>query len=85
MLTLPGAGLQRSPARRGGVFCCRALAWSALGGGDRVGGLVFNETGHREIRPRRSRKTVLTLLSQIAEYSAALPLNAEVEIEMIAS
>jgi uncharacterized protein (DUF58 family) len=51
------------------------LAWSALNGGDRVGGLVFNEEGHQEIRPRRSRKTVLTLLSQIAGYNSALPLN----------
>ncbi len=45
------------------------LAWSALDGGDRVGGLVFNDAGHREIRPRRSRKTVLALLSQVAEYN----------------
>jgi uncharacterized protein (DUF58 family) len=52
------------------------LAWSALLGGDRVGGLVFNELEHREIRPRRSRKTVLTLLSQIASYNSALPLGA---------
>ena len=49
------------------------LAWSALHRGDRVGGLVFNDTGHREIRPRRSRKTVLTLLSQVATYNRALP------------
>jgi uncharacterized protein (DUF58 family) len=51
------------------------LAWSALNGGDRVGGLVFNEDGHREIRPRRSRKTVLSLLSHITEYNQALPLD----------
>lgn len=51
------------------------LAWSALHGGDRVGGLVFNELGHQEIRPRRSRKTVLALLSQITTYNGALPLN----------
>ena len=51
------------------------LAWSALNGGDRVGGLVFNEEGHQEIRPRRSRKTVLTLLSQISSYNRSLPLN----------
>jgi uncharacterized protein (DUF58 family) len=49
------------------------LAWSALHGGDRVGGLVFNDHDHQEIRPRRSRKTVLGLLSQIAEYNRALP------------
>tara|TARA_R110001599_G_scaffold353883_1_gene602238 strand:+ start:24593 stop:25531 length:939 start_codon:yes stop_codon:yes gene_type:complete len=52
------------------------LAWSALDAGDRVGGLVFNDTGHREIRPRRSRKTVLTLISQIDEYNRALPSEA---------
>jgi uncharacterized protein (DUF58 family) len=49
------------------------LAWSALNRGDRVGGLVFDDSGHQEIRPRRSRKTVLTLLSQVARFNHALP------------
>ena len=49
------------------------LAWSALDNGERVGGLVFDDTGHREIRPRRSRKTVLALLSEIAQYNNQLP------------
>ena len=49
------------------------VAWSALDGGDRVGGLVFNGAGHREIRPRRSRRTVLALLSQIAAFNNDLP------------
>jgi uncharacterized protein (DUF58 family) len=52
------------------------LAWSALDCGDRVGGLVFNGASHREIRPRRSRRTVLALLSQVDEYNRALPLAA---------
>ncbi|MFT4520788.1 MAG: hypothetical protein ACI9JM_003196 [Halioglobus sp.] len=52
------------------------LAWSALNGGDRVGGLVFDSNGHQEIRPRRSRKTVLALLSQTIAYNRALPLPA---------
>lgn len=52
------------------------LAWSALQGGDRVGGLVFNDAGNQEIRPRRSRKTVLALLSQIAAFNSALPLSS---------
>lgn len=51
------------------------LAWSALNAGDRVGGLVFNDEGHQEIRPRRSRKTVLALLSQTVDYNQALPLD----------
>jgi uncharacterized protein (DUF58 family) len=50
------------------------VAWSALDAGDRVGGLVFNGVEHRDIRPRRSRKTVLALLSQVARYNRALPL-----------
>lgn len=50
------------------------LGWAALDGGDRVGGLVFNGHQHREIRPRRSRRTVLALLSQIVSFNNALPL-----------
>lgn len=61
------------------------LAWSALDAGDRVGGLVFNGATHREIRPRRSRKTVLALLSGIAEYNRALPLPAGTETNGFAS
>ncbi len=53
------------------------VAWSALDSGDRVGGLVFNGLEHREIRPRRSRKTVLALLSHITDYNAMLPLDAQ--------
>lgn len=49
------------------------LAWSALGNGDRIGGVVFNEAGHQEIRPRRNRKAVLALLSQLVASNARLP------------
>jgi uncharacterized protein (DUF58 family) len=49
------------------------LAWSALDNGERVGGLVFNDSQHREIRPRRSRKNVLALLSQLESYNRLLP------------
>jgi uncharacterized protein (DUF58 family) len=60
------------------VLACQLgslLAWSALEGGDRIGGLVFNDREHREIRPRRNRRTVLALLSQLSAYNAALPLG----------
>lgn len=75
---------QRSNMFFGSSHCCKSvlaahlaslLAWSALDAGDRVGGLVFNGASHREIRPRRSRRTVLALLSQVAEYNRALPLD----------
>ena len=76
---------QRSSMFFGSSHCCKSvlaahlaslLAWSALDAGDRVGGLVFNGASHREIRPRRSRKTVLALLSQVTEFNRALPLPA---------
>ncbi|MEM6580284.1 MAG: DUF58 domain-containing protein [Pseudomonadota bacterium] len=73
---------QRSSMFFGSSYCFKSvlaahvaslLAWSALNAGDRVGGLVFNDSGHQEIRPRRSRKTVLSFLSQVAQYNRELP------------
>lgn len=67
----------------GSSHCCKSvlaahlaslIGWSALEGGDRVGGLVFNGQVHREIRPRRSRRTALALLSEIHSYNHELPL-----------
>ncbi|GAB3307200.1 DUF58 domain-containing protein [Haliea atlantica] len=52
------------------------LAWAALGEGDRVGGVVFDDADHHDIRPRRSRKAVLALLSRVQASNAALPLTA---------
>lgn len=49
------------------------IAWSALDGGDRIGGLVFNGAEHRDIRSKRSRKTALALLSHVVDYNQALP------------
>jgi uncharacterized protein (DUF58 family) len=50
------------------------LAWAGLNNGDRVGGLVFNDSGHHEIRPKRSRQTVLAQLHHICDFGARLPL-----------
>jgi uncharacterized protein (DUF58 family) len=55
------------------------LAWSALENGDRVGGVIFNGESHRELRPRRSRKTVLTLLSELQNYNRKLPMAPSAE------
>ncbi len=48
------------------------LAWAALAGGDRVGGTVLGTSGRQDIRPRRSRRTVLELLRMICESNALL-------------
>ena len=41
------------------------LAWAAFQNNDRVGGLVFNDDGHQEVRPKRNARNVLRLLSSI--------------------
>ena len=48
------------------------LCWSALASGDRVGGLVFGPEGHREVRPKRSRRSVLALLNHLAQMNEGL-------------
>ena len=67
---------QRAPmwfATRGAFKAVQAaraaalLAWSAAGHGDRVGGLIFAEQGHRELRPRLGHKGVLHLIHRLAE------------------
>jgi uncharacterized protein (DUF58 family) len=74
---------QRSSMFFGSRFCCKSVlaariaalvSWAALQRGDRLGGLVFSEAEHREVRPRRSRRSVLGLLSAIAEMNTSLPL-----------
>lgn len=48
------------------------LAWTALDRGDRTGGIVFSERGHRDVRPRRSKHAVLRLLSELTDFNLAL-------------
>jgi uncharacterized protein (DUF58 family) len=54
------------------AYLTALVAWSALGAGERVGGLVFGSGEHRDIRPRRSRHAVLTLLSTVVAFNGAL-------------
>ncbi len=51
------------------------IAWAAKKRGDKVGGLVFNQTEHRELKPRSRQQGVLQLiheLSTIHEQSLTL-------------
>lgn len=73
---------QRRDMFFGSQTCCKSvlaghiaalLCWSSLQNGDRVGGLVFNDSEHREIRPRRSRRSVLALLNHLCELNHQLP------------
>jgi len=47
-------------------------AWRVLGAGDRVGAIVFDDRGLTEFRPRRSRSTVLQILSAIVASNRSL-------------
>jgi len=48
------------------------VAWRILDAGDRVGALVFNDREIAEVRPRRSRRTVLRLLDRVVAQNRAL-------------
>jgi uncharacterized protein (DUF58 family) len=56
------------------------LAWSANNNSDRIGGLIFSGDQHEEIKPRRGKNAVLTLLGHIARNRAwQQPVNATAE------
>jgi uncharacterized protein (DUF58 family) len=54
-------------AQAAAIFC-----WMAIDNGDRVGGLVYAESGHSLVRPKRSRRSALHLLNQIHIYNNRL-------------
>ena len=43
------------------------LAWTAVQGGDRIGGEVFSDEQHVELRPRRGRQSLMHLLKVLTE------------------
>jgi len=48
------------------------FSWTALEHNDRVGGIVFSERGHREVKPARNRKSIMKLLSFINDFNQNL-------------
>ncbi|SDH39606.1 Protein of unknown function DUF58 [Pseudomonas flavescens] len=63
------------------VLAARAaglIGWAALGHNDRIGGLVFGAQDHHEIKPRRSKQSLLQLLSRLARANQALHGDAPV-------
>ncbi|MFC1665084.1 DUF58 domain-containing protein, partial [Pseudomonadota bacterium] len=45
------------------------LSWAAIAHGDRVGALIFSDSGHREVKPAGGRRGVLRLLNQLVSAS----------------
>ncbi|MBA1187533.1 DUF58 domain-containing protein [Pseudomonas entomophila] len=61
------------------VLAAQAAAlfgWAALGHNDRVGGLVFGDAEHYEIKPRRSKQSLLQLLNRLARVNQSLHTEA---------
>ena len=48
------------------------IGWAALGHNDRVGGLVFGDGEHYEIKPRRSKQSLLQLLNRLVHVNQSL-------------
>ena len=48
------------------------IGWSALEHNDRIGGLVFGGSEPHEIKPRRSKQSLLQLLNRLARANQAL-------------
>jgi len=44
------------------------IAWAAHHRGDRLGGLFFGDTSHRELKPRLGRRAALRFVHQLAEH-----------------
>jgi len=44
------------------------LAWAAHHRGDRLGGLIFGDTIHRELKPRLGRRAALRFVHELAEH-----------------
>jgi uncharacterized protein (DUF58 family) len=52
------------------------IGWAALAHNDRVGGLVFGDNEHYEIKPRRSKQSLLQLLNRLVRVNQSL--NTEI-------
>ncbi|AMB87553.1 hypothetical protein AWM79_20550 [Pseudomonas agarici] len=48
------------------------IGWAALGHNDRVGGLVYGDNEHYEIKPRRSKQSLLQLLNRLVRVNQSL-------------
>jgi uncharacterized protein (DUF58 family) len=57
------------------------VAWSAVANGDRLGGIVFSETEHHELRPALGARSALRLLQTICTPSFWEPPPGTAEAE----
>jgi len=65
-------GSQRAMKSVTAAEMAAVIAWRVMNAGDRVGAVVFNDSDIVEVRPRRSRQTVLQILDRIVCQNQAL-------------
>jgi uncharacterized protein (DUF58 family) len=51
------------------------FAWAGLAHNDKVGGIVFSDHGHHEIKPARSRKNVMRYLQLVSDFNQSLSIS----------
>jgi uncharacterized protein (DUF58 family) len=49
------------------------LSWKAIQQGDRLGALLFSQSKHLELRPKRGKTAVLRLIKHLSEFSRKPP------------
>ncbi|MFN3357522.1 MAG: DUF58 domain-containing protein, partial [Pseudomonas sp.] len=59
------------------------IGWAALGHNDRVGGLVFGDNEHYEIKPRRSKQSLLQLLNRLVRVNQSLHTQTRPEADAL--
>ncbi|WPO98651.1 DUF58 domain-containing protein [Pseudomonas sp. HR96] len=59
------------------------IGWAALGHNDRIGGLVFGDGEHYEIKPRRSKQSLLQLLNRLVRVNQSLHSEARPEADAL--
>ncbi|CAG9172727.1 DUF58 domain-containing protein [Cupriavidus pampae] len=69
-------GSRRSMKSVSAAEVAALAAWRVLADGDRVGGVVFGDTGQTALPPQRSRHGVLHLLGEVVRYNLALRADA---------
>ncbi len=57
------------------AYTATLLAWSILARGDRIGGIVFADAEHMNIRPRRSHHTALKFIETLLLFNKKLNAN----------
>ena len=55
-------------------------AWRVFNVGDRTGAIVFNDSEIKQIRPHRSRNTVLQIIGALVEQNRALQTDSDVTV-----